>query len=141
MVVRKRWSVSPFPFSSVTFSSPSQHPSIALSYFTSDALWQVRKFCTLQVSISPTFYGRLFCTKVLQEAFLYIHFRFEHILAQEYQRKCAHKMVVKLTPGFPTALFLSCSSVTHNSSFHCNWFHIRQGFSNFFALCHIKLVN
>ncbi len=31
----------------------------------------------IQVSISPTFYSSLFCTKVLQEAFLYLQFRFE----------------------------------------------------------------
>jgi hypothetical protein len=43
--------------------------------------------------ISPTFYARLFCAKVLR--FLCLHFRFE--LAQEYWRKCAHKMLVKLT--------------------------------------------
>jgi hypothetical protein len=30
-----------------------------------------------QVSISPTIYMRLFCTKVLRKAFLKLHFRFE----------------------------------------------------------------
>ncbi len=50
-----------------------------------------------QVSISPTFYPRLFRTKVSRVAFLYFHFRFELILAQKYLRKCAHKMLVKLT--------------------------------------------
>ncbi len=47
--------------------------------------------------ISPTFYPRLFCTKVLCKAFLYLHFRFELLLAKEYWRKCAYKMLVKLT--------------------------------------------
>ncbi len=32
---------------------------------------------TVQVSISPTFYVRLFCTKVSCKAFLYLHFRFK----------------------------------------------------------------
>jgi hypothetical protein len=36
-----------------------------------------------QVSISPTFYVRLFRTKVSRQAFLYLHFRFELFLAQE----------------------------------------------------------
>jgi hypothetical protein len=31
----------------------------------------------VQVYISPTFFARLFCTKVLLAAFLYLHFRFE----------------------------------------------------------------
>jgi hypothetical protein len=35
--------------------------------------------------------------KVLREAFLYLHFMFEFSLEQEYWRKCAHKILVKLT--------------------------------------------
>ncbi len=53
----------------------------------------------LQVYISPTFVARLFRTKVSRQAFLYLHFRFELILAQEYWSKCAHKMLMKLTTG------------------------------------------
>jgi hypothetical protein len=53
-----------------------------------------------QMSISPTFYARLFVTKVLRESFLNLHFRFElFFFAQEYWSKCAHKMLVKLTIG------------------------------------------
>jgi hypothetical protein len=37
--------------------------------------------------------------KVLHEAFLYLHFRFELSLAQEFWRKCTHIMLVKLTTG------------------------------------------
>jgi hypothetical protein len=48
-------------------------------------------------SISPTFYELLFRMKVFHEAFLTLHFRFVLFLAQEYLRKCAHKMLVKLT--------------------------------------------
>jgi hypothetical protein len=51
----------------------------------------------LQESISPTFYARLFSTKVWREAFLSLHFRFDLFLAKEYWRKCARKMLVKLT--------------------------------------------
>ncbi len=51
------------------------------------------------VSISPTFYAQIFPTKVLSEAFLYLHFRLELFLAQEYWRKCTHEMLVKLTSG------------------------------------------
>jgi hypothetical protein len=36
-----------------------------------------------------------FCAKL----FLYSHLRLELFLAQEYWRKCAHKMLVKLTSG------------------------------------------
>ncbi len=49
------------------------------------------------VKISPNFYKQLFRTKVLRAAFLYLNFRFELFLEQEYWRKCAHKMLVKLT--------------------------------------------
>ncbi len=81
-----------------------------------EAAFRGRKFCLLQcqsvslrisnifvnnnnnqVSISPTFYARLFRTKVSREAFLYLHYRFELFLAKEYWRKCARKMLVKLT--------------------------------------------
>ncbi len=50
----------------------------------------------LQVSISPTFYAQLFCTKVSREAFFVLYI--ELYLVKEYWRKCAHKMLVKLTP-------------------------------------------
>ncbi len=49
------------------------------------------------MSISPTFYARLFCTKILCEAFFNLHFKFDLLLAKEFWRKCAHKMLVKLT--------------------------------------------
>jgi hypothetical protein len=51
-----------------------------------------------KVSISPNIlragflYQRFFC-----EAFLYLHFRLELLKAQENWRKCAQKMLVKLT--------------------------------------------
>jgi hypothetical protein len=54
---------------------------------------------SVQVSISPTFYALLFRTEVLREAFLNLHFRFELLLAKEYWRKCAYKMLAKLTTG------------------------------------------
>ncbi len=57
----------------------------------------VLSFLTIHVSISPTFNARLFRTKVLREPLLCLHLRFELFLAQEYWRKCAHKMLVKLT--------------------------------------------
>ncbi len=52
-----------------------------------------------EVSISPTFYAQLFLYKSYSQSFLYLHIRFELFLAQEYWRKCAHKMLVKLTRG------------------------------------------
>ncbi len=56
------------------------------------------KKCANLESISPTFYAQLFCTKVLRAAFLHVNFRFKLFLVQEYWRKCAQKMLVKLTP-------------------------------------------
>ncbi len=51
------------------------------------------------MSISPTFYVRLFCTKVSRKDFFVLTFKVWNFLAQEYRRKCAHKMLVKLTLG------------------------------------------
>ncbi len=76
------------------------------SYRASINEWFQSDAQTAQVSILPTFYTRLFRTKVLREAFLYLNFRFELLLAKEYWRKCAYKMLVKLTPGVnPTQCF------------------------------------
>jgi hypothetical protein len=50
-------------------------------------------------SISPKIYALLFRTKVLCEPFLYLYFKLKLFLAQEYWRKCALKMLVKLTTG------------------------------------------
>ena len=59
-----------------------------------------------QVSISPTFYKQLFCTKVFRAAFLYLHCRFVLFWHTEIGAKAAHKMSVKLTPCF---CFSKCS--------------------------------
>ncbi len=50
------------------------------------------------VSISPTFSARFFRTKVLRASFLHLNLRYELFLAQEYWRKCSHRMLVKKTP-------------------------------------------
>jgi hypothetical protein len=52
-----------------------------------------------QVSISPTFYKRLFCTKVFCAAFLYLQFGFEVFCQNNIGTKTAHKMLVKLATG------------------------------------------
>ncbi len=52
-----------------------------------------------RVSISPTFYARLFRWKVLWESFLYIHFRLELFWRKNIGAKTAHRMSVKLTQG------------------------------------------
>ena len=54
-----------------------------------------------QVSISPTFYEQLFCTKVFWAAFLYLHCRFVIFWCKEIGAKAARKMLVKLTTGMP----------------------------------------
>ena len=55
---------------------------------------------SLQWSISPTFYARLFCTKGFRAAFLYLHCRFKLFRRKEIGAKAARKMLVKLTPNF-----------------------------------------
>ena len=50
-----------------------------------------------QVSISPTFYMRLFCTKVFFAAFLSLKFVFVIFWQMEIGKKAAHNMLVKLT--------------------------------------------
>jgi hypothetical protein len=66
-----------------------------------------------QVSISPTFYARLYCTKVSREAFLCFHFRFELFLAQEYWCKWAHKILVKSTTGLQSPKSYTVWKIRH----------------------------
>jgi len=47
-------------------------------------------------SISPTFYARLFCTKVLFEAFLYLQFGFVTFFQKDISAKAARKMLMKM---------------------------------------------
>jgi hypothetical protein len=49
------------------------------------------------VSISPTFYARLFRTKVSREAFLYLDLRFVLFWRKNIGAKAARNMLVKLT--------------------------------------------
>ncbi len=68
-----------------------------LKGFVKKVIWT---FLCVLGSISPTFYAQLFCAKVLREAFLYLHFKFELLLAKEHWHKCAYKMLVKLTTAY-----------------------------------------
>jgi len=51
------------------------------------------------VSISPTFYEQLFCTKLLCAAFLYLQFGFIFFWQKNIGAKVARKMLVKLAIG------------------------------------------
>jgi hypothetical protein len=57
-------------------------------------------------SISSTFYTRLFSTKVSRKAFLCLKYRLNFLLTQGNWRNCALKMLVKLTQGLTTQLYL-----------------------------------
>ncbi len=52
-----------------------------------------------EVSISPTFYARLFCTKVLHETFLYLDLRFVLFWRKSIGAKATSILLVKLTRG------------------------------------------
>ena len=52
-----------------------------------------------KVSISPTFYEQLFCTKVLNTAFLCLQLGFVIFWPKKISAKAARKMLVKLTQG------------------------------------------
>jgi hypothetical protein len=49
-------------------------------------------------SISPTFYARLFSTKVSRKTFLYLDFRFVLFWRKNIGAKAARILLVKLTP-------------------------------------------
>jgi len=51
------------------------------------------------VSISPTFYARLFCAKVLCTAFLFLQFSFVIFCSKNIGAIGARKMLMKLTKG------------------------------------------
>jgi hypothetical protein len=62
-------------------------------------------------SILPTFYVRLFHTKVSRKAFFVLAVKVQHFIGKEYRRKCAYKMLVKLTPR----------ELSLDSEFHFDW--------------------
>ncbi len=53
----------------------------------------------LQESISPTFYARIFCTKVLRKIFLFLDFRFVLFWRKNIGAKASRILLMKLTPG------------------------------------------
>ncbi len=77
-----------------------------------------------QVSISSTFYTRLFCTKVFCAAFLLLKFGFlfigKRILAQKLLIKCRwNQFQVSISSTFYTRLF--CTNVLRNFSLVTAW--------------------
>jgi hypothetical protein len=56
------------------------------------------------VSISPIFYEQLFCTKPFCAAFMSLQYRFVIFWQKDFGAKAAHKMLVKLTPGWKGSL-------------------------------------
>jgi hypothetical protein len=56
-----------------------------------------KKKCNLE-SILPTFYARLFRTKVSRKTFLYLDFRFVLFWRKNIGAKSARILLVKLTP-------------------------------------------
>ncbi len=56
---------------------------------------------TTSVNFTNISRAAFFITKVFSQIFLYLHFRLELILEQEYWDKSAHKMLVKLTADKP----------------------------------------
>ncbi len=99
------------------------------------------------VSISPTFYARLFCAKVWMkvwfEPFFYLHFKFELFLAQEYWRKCSHTMLVKLTTGLAISKiwrsFLVCYIKTSDWCLLWTSCPLRQTFPNYKQIFKLKM--
>ncbi len=68
--------------------------------------WKILYFCDHHGSpdtwcqFHQHFTCGFFVQKFFAQLFLHLNFWFELFLAQEYWHKCAHKMLVKLTPGF-----------------------------------------
>jgi hypothetical protein len=67
------------------------------------------------VSISTTFFALLFCKKVSLEAFKAFE-GLNFFLAQEYRRKCAHKMLVELTTAMNIEIWPFISSLSQLGS-------------------------
>jgi hypothetical protein len=66
-----------------------------------------------KVSIAPTFYEELFCTKLFCKAFMSLQFEFAQFLQKEIGAKAACKKWVKLTKGVNFTIFtiFLCKSV------------------------------
>ncbi len=67
-----------------------------------------------QLWISPTFYTRIFCTKVSTAAVWYLHFRFVLFWRKNIGTKAALKMLTILTQGFNFTL-VKCAAFLYKS--------------------------
>jgi len=62
-------------------------------------LWRQRISRADKVSISPTFYAKLFCTNLVCKAFLYVQFDFVIFWQKNISAKVLRKILVKLAKG------------------------------------------
>jgi hypothetical protein len=61
----------------------------------------------VQVTISPTFYAQLFCTKVLRKASLYLHFRFVIFWNKNIGAKASRKIEIEGEDSQKSLIILS----------------------------------
>ena len=76
---------------------------------------QICKSYNLQ-SISPTFYGQLFWTKVFCPAFMCLQIGFVIFWQNEMSTKAACKMLVKLTPKVSSKIDIANAAVKQNGA-------------------------
>ncbi len=81
--------------------------SLDSSSFTPTSGFTVMSYPSEQVSISPTFYARLFRTKVSRKAFLYLDLRFALCWHKNIGAQGARNMLVKLTTVVKDASFIA----------------------------------
>jgi len=68
------------------------------------------------MSFSPTFNARLFCTKVLCVAFLYVQFGFVSFWRKNIGAKVAHKTLMKLATEGQKRRYSKSHRMLHQSS-------------------------
>ena len=86
------------------------------------------------MSISPTFYEQLFCTKDLRAAFLNLHCKFKLFRCKEIDAKAARKMLVKLTPRPQSFLRPTIINMQFGQKISILSLHIRKGIISLWAI-------
>ncbi len=89
----------------------------------------------IRVSISSTFYARLFCTKGFSAAFLYLHVSRKKLSEVLSYKKCASKMLMKLAKEilvlYSSVISSNVFLFTNSSVFQSSFFSYESSINQF----------
>jgi hypothetical protein len=99
------------------FSNMHSYPVVSVSVYQ------------VSISISSTFYARLFCTKVFLTPFLYLHVIRKKLLKALSYERCARKMLMKLNTGCAKKL---------SSAIRCTFLRFLCEIERHLSFCHLN---